>query len=294
MSAPALTGWRAHAFGIVACTGAAFVLLWAGESLVQPIGDFSAGDLGYVPPAVDAPPDWSSFKRHLLAGFGALAMLPFTRHVAALPASVPRPAWRFVRAAPLALAIMTTVAVLTSVLVDLASDGAEVNAAGNGSLHGERAVAYVARLATAGFAEEPVFVLLPFLALTFLARVGDASPVPRERGPAPLWPAGFPSTRAVLILALSSGALRGVLHLYQGLPYAAAAVLWGGAMLVVYARWRSITALIFAHGTFNVGAVYLLPALGISGWAGVATMIGLPGALWFAVLALGRRGARVV
>ncbi|GAA1083231.1 CPBP family intramembrane glutamic endopeptidase [Tsukamurella spumae] len=291
MSAPTLTGMRTHALGVVALAGAALALMWFLGVEVQAAHDYLTGNIGYRPPDPDAPPDWDTFKQHVVAGFGALAVLPFTRRVAELPAAVPRPAWRFVRATPFALAIMSAVAVSTAVLVDLTTDPADPTAV-TGTLHGERAVAYVARIATAGLAEEPIFVLLPFLALTFFARTGDAAPAPRERGPAPLWPAGFPATRAVLILALGSGVLRGVFHVYQGLPYAAAAVLWGGTMVVVYARWRSITALIVAHGIFNVAWVYLLPALGIGGWAGVATMIGLPGALWLAVLAAGQRRDR--
>lgn len=96
----------------------------------------------------------------------------------------------------------------------------------------------------AGFAEEVLLLALPVAAGSWLGR--RISGAGGELG----W---------MLAGGLAGLAIRSVLHFYQGWTSSVSALIWGGALLVIFLIWRSIYPLIAAHVLFDVVVAWWAP-----------------------------------
>jgi hypothetical protein len=121
-----------------------------------------------------------------------------------------------------------------------------------------------ARMAIAGAAEEPFFVGLPIVLLSLRYRSAQAVP------------------RTVIVTAIGiSGVARGILHLYQGTPFAVAAFVWGSAVAALFWRYRSLFGLVVGHAIYNGYALASheysgsLVVIAVTAVAGVATLCGM-------------------
>ncbi|MBT2275894.1 CPBP family intramembrane glutamic endopeptidase, partial [Rhodococcus qingshengii] len=117
----------------------------------------------------------------------------------------------------------------------------------------------------AGAAEEPFFAALPILLVAFACM--------RTRYRIEPW--------LVAAAIMVSGMCRGLLHIYQGVPWALDAVFWGSVAVYTYYRYRSLLGLIIGHTLHNATLLGISLDLPVLKWAAIALALMAAASLFF-------------
>lgn len=115
----------------------------------------------------------------------------------------------------------------------------------------------------AGAAEEPFYSALPILLVALACarwRIGH-------------W--------LVIVAIVISAASRGLMHLYQGVPWALDGVFWGAVAVYTYYRYRSLTGLIIGHTLFNAINLGVNLDLPVLKWAAITGAVLATAAMFF-------------
>lgn len=117
----------------------------------------------------------------------------------------------------------------------------------------------------AGAAEEPFYAALPILFVALVCM--------RTRYRIEPW-----LVAAVIVV---SGVCRGLLHIYQGVPWALDAVFWGSVAVYTYYRYRSLIGLIIGHTLHNATILGISLDLPVLKWAAITLAVTAAASLFF-------------